>query len=186
MKTGLRQFLIYINDICASSSKLSFTLFADDTNIFNKNSNLNQLIETTNNQLKNLSLWFKANKLPLNVTKTNYMLFSNRKKISNENTNIKIDGNIIHRVKDCKFLGVIIDENLTWMNHMNLVTSKISKNIGVMRKLSYYLLTDAIKSLYYTLVYPYIHYGNIIWANNYPSKLSGIVLLQKRAVRIIA
>ena len=55
-----------------------------------------------------------------------------------------------------------------------------------MHKLSYYLYTDAIKCLYYTLVYPYIHYGNIVWANNYPSKLTRIVLLQKRAVRIIA
>ena len=100
--------------------------------------------------------------------------------------NVTIDESIITRVKDCKFLGVIIDENLTWMKHINVVTSKISKNIGVMHKLSYYLHTDAIKCLYYTLVYPYIHYGNIVWANNYPSKLTRIVLLQKRAVGIIA
>ena len=179
-------FLIYINDINAASCKLSFTLFADDTNIFNKNSNLQQLIRSTNEELSKLSLWFKANRLSLNITKANYMLFSNRKKILNQNMNVIIDESIITRVKDCKFLGVIIDENLTWMKHINLVTSKISKNIVVMHKLSYYLYTDAIKCLYYTLVYPYIHYGNIVWANNYPSKLSRIVLLQKRAVRIIA
>ena len=100
--------------------------------------------------------------------------------------NVIIDESIITRVKDCKFLGVIIDENLTWMKHINLVTSKISENIGVMHKLSYYLHTDVIKCFYYTLVYPYIHYGNIVWANNYPSKLTRIVVLQKRAVRIIA
>ena len=55
-----------------------------------------------------------------------------------------------------------------------------------MHKLSYYLYIDAIKCLYYTLVYPYVHYGNIVWVNNYPSKLTRIVLFQKRAVRIIA
>ena len=71
------------------------------------------------------------------------------------------------------------------MKHINLVTSQISKNIEVMHKLSYYFYTDAIKCLYYTFVYPYIHYGNIVWANNYPSKLTRI-MLQKRAVRIIA
>ena len=176
-------FLIYIYDINASSRKLSFTLFADDTNIFNKNSNLPQLIETTNEELSKLSLWFKANRLSLNITKTNYLLFSNRKKIWNQNMNLKMDGSMVNRLKDCKFLGVIIDENLTWMRDINLVhvTSKISKNIGVMHKLS-----DTIKSLYYTLVYPYIHYGNIVWANNYPSKLTRIILLQKRVVRIIA
>ena len=72
------------------------------------------------------------------------MLFSNRKKLLNQNMNVIIDESIITRVKDCKFLGVITDENLTWMKHINLVTSKISKNIGVMHKLSYYLYTDAI------------------------------------------
>ena len=68
-------FLIYINDINAASCKLSFTLFADDTNIFNKNSNLQQLIRSTNEELSKLSLWFKANRLSFNITKTNYMLF---------------------------------------------------------------------------------------------------------------
>ena len=63
-------FLIYINDINAASCKLSFTLFADDTNIFNKNSNLQQLIRSTNEELSKLSLWFKANRLSLNITKT--------------------------------------------------------------------------------------------------------------------
>ena len=59
--------LIYRNDINAASCKLSFTLFAEDTNIFNKNSNLQQLIRSTNEE----SLWFKANRLSLNITKTN-------------------------------------------------------------------------------------------------------------------
>ena len=63
--------LIYINDINAVPCKLSFTLFADDTNIFNKNSNLQQLIRSTNEELSKLSLWFKANRLSLNITKTN-------------------------------------------------------------------------------------------------------------------
>ena len=84
-------FLININDINAASCKLSFTLFADDTNIFNKNSNLQQLIRSTNEELSKLSLWFKANRLSLNITKTNYMLFSNRKKILNQNMNVIID-----------------------------------------------------------------------------------------------
>ena len=114
---------------------------------------LKSAIETTNEELSKLSLLFKANKLSLNITKTNDMFFSNRKKILNQNMNIKIDGIIVNRVKNCKFLGVIIDENLTWMRHTNLVTSKISKNIGVMHKLSYYLFTDAIKNpiLYFSI-----------------------------------
>ena len=114
-------FLIYINDINAASCKLSFTLFADDKNIFNKNLNIQQSIRSTNEELSKLSLWFKANRLSLNITKTNYMLFSNRKNILNQNMNVIIDESIITGVKDCKFLGIIIDENLTWIKHINLV-----------------------------------------------------------------
>ena len=99
-------FLIYINDISASSNVFSFTLFADgDTNIFHKNKSLSQLLTIANDELTKLSLWFKANKLSLNISKTTYMLFSNRKKIMNGTINLMIDENIIDRVRECKFLN---------------------------------------------------------------------------------
>ena len=104
----------------------------------------------------------------------------------NEAIDLKIDESIITRVRECKFLGTVIDENLTWKPHINLITSKISKNIGIMFKVGQFLTKEAMKTLYYTLVYPYFHYCNIIWANNYPSRLTRIEILQKRAVRIIA
>jgi len=72
-------FLIYIDDLSTSANVFSFTLFADDTNIFYKNKNLNQLLKIANDELAKLSLWFKANKLPLNISKTTYMLFSTEK-----------------------------------------------------------------------------------------------------------
>ena len=74
-------FLIYINDIIASSDVFSFTLFADDTNIFYKNTSLNHLLTIANDELSKLSSWFKANKLSLNISKTTFLLFSNRKEI---------------------------------------------------------------------------------------------------------
>ena len=179
-------FLIYINDITSSSKLFSFTLFADDTNIFNKNTSLNQLFTITNNELTKLSVWFKANKLSLNISRTNYMLFLNRKYIKSDAIDLKIDESIINRVSECKFLGTIIDENLTWKPHINLITNKISTNVGIMFKVGQFLSKVTIKTLYYSLVYKYIHYCNIIWANNFLTRLSRIVTLQKRAVRTIA
>ena len=179
-------FLIYINDISASSNVFSFTLFADDTDIFYKNKCLNQLLSIANSELTKLSLWFKANKLSLNISKTTYMLFSNRKNIMNDTINLMIDENVIDIVRECKFLGTVIDENLTWKPHISVITSKISKNIGIMFKVGQFLTKETTKTLYNTLVYPYIHYCNVIWANNYPTRLSRIVILQKRAVRAIA
>ena len=101
---------IHIDDISASSNVFSFTLFADDTNILYKTKSLNQLLTKANGELTKLSLWFKANKLSLNISKTTYMLFSNRKNM-NETINLMIDENIIDRVRECKFLGTVIDEN---------------------------------------------------------------------------
>lgn len=80
----------------------------------------------------------------------------------NETIHLMIEKNIIDRVKECKFLGTIIDENLTWKPHISLITNKISKNIGIMLKVGQFLTKGTTKALYYTLVYPYIHYCNVI------------------------
>ena len=104
----------------------------------------------------------------------------------NETIHFMIEENIIDRVRECKFLGTIGDENLTRKPHISLITNKISKNIGIMFKVGQFLTKETTKSLYYTLVYPYIHYCNVIWANNYPTRLSKIEILQERAVRAIA
>ena len=100
-------------------------------------------------------------------------------------TPIRLDVPLINtnqiRVRECKFLGTIIEENLTC-----LITNKISKNIGIMFKVGQFLTKETTKALYYTLVYPYIHYCNVIWASNYPTRLSRIEIPQKRAVRAIA
>ena len=80
----------------------------------------------------------------------------------NETTHLMIEENIIDRVRECKFLGTIIDENLTWKPHISLITNKISKNIGIMLKVGQFLTKETTKALYYTLVYPCIHYCNVI------------------------
>ena len=76
---GPRLFILYINDICNVSQILKFVLFADDTNILYSDANLNNLNIVGNIELDKLNTWFIINKLSLNVSKTNYILFGNRK-----------------------------------------------------------------------------------------------------------
>ena len=73
-------FLIYINDLFESSSKLTAVLFADDTNVFISNSNIENLFETMNKELRKVANWFKANKLSLNISETNCYLFNSTRK----------------------------------------------------------------------------------------------------------
>ena len=98
-------FIVYINDFYMSSTTLSFLLFADDSNIFFSHKDPEILLRTVNSQLREVADWIKANKLSLNLLKTNYMLFSNI--INNLPGNIVLDNTVIQKVSSTKFLGII-------------------------------------------------------------------------------
>ena len=125
-------FLIYINDLHHVSKELSFILFADDTNLFYSHKNERILNETLNLELKKLSIWFRANKLSLNVNKTKYMKFLStpRKRVCD--MNLFLDDYNIEKVNKIKFLGVIIDDKLNWSDDINYVADKIPKSVGIL------------------------------------------------------
>ena len=83
------------------------------------------------------------------------------------------------------FLGVIVDEDLSWESHIQFVCRKIAKNIGIMYKARLYLELNILRNLYYSFIYPYLSYGALIWGSNYKTKLKPIFILQKRALRAI-
>ena len=84
------------------------------------------------------------------------------------------------------FLGVILDENLTWKPHIANVSRKISKSIGIIYKARFCLPTTSLWTLYFCLVYPYLVYCISEWGSTYPSNLNRIFLLQKKVIRIIS
>jgi hypothetical protein len=160
-------------------------MFADDTNIFFSHKNITDLVAIVNQELAKVSTWLKINKLSLNVTKTHFILFHFRQCKLATPVSIKIDNVAINQVKTTKFLGVIINENLSWSDHIDVVTSKCNKNLGVIRKLSYILPREVLLSLYYTLIYPYINYCNIAWASQPTTRLDKLLRIQKKAMRLI-
>ena len=85
-----------------------------------------------------------------------------------------------------KFLGVIIDEKLTWIPHTDYLAKKISKSIGILMRLKGYLTSDSLVNMYYAFIYPYYHYCNEVWGNAYTTHVRRLYVLQKRAIRIIA
>ena len=116
-------FLLYINDLPLSSPSSHFIIFADDTNILFSHEDPVQLEKLINTELKEISNWFKLNKLSLNIDKTNFMIFKN--KYNNKPTpdfKIEIDNKHIEQVDTTKFLGILIDNNLTWKAHTSHIT----------------------------------------------------------------
>ena len=119
-------FLLYINDLPNSSSLLRFILFADDSNAFLSHSSYDQLIKLANRELILAADWFKANKLSLNISKTNFIVFRSSKKIiPTIETELSIDNIIIPKVETSKFLGVLIDQHLKWNSHINAISKKL-------------------------------------------------------------
>jgi hypothetical protein len=124
-------FLIYINDICNASDVLELILFADDTNIFFSHDDMPKLMNVVNSQMQNISEWLRANMLSLNEKKSNFMIFRPRQKRQTFDLSLMINGQKIDQVKETMFLGVILDEHLSWKSHISHIASKISKSIGI-------------------------------------------------------
>ena len=181
---GPKLFILYINDICNVSEIFKYVLFADDTNIFCSDNNLHNLMMTVNKELKKLCDWFAVNKLSLNLNKTNYMIFNKTKQAPT--VDISIQNFKIERVYVTKFLGVMIDEDLNWKNHISYVKTKVSKNVAVLYKARRYFNVNAMRMLYCSLVLPYLLYCLEVWGNNYKTNLISLYVLQKKAVRLIS
>ena len=111
-------FLIYVNDLAQVSNDLYTLMFADDTNMFITGANLMEVTNKLNVELEKVVYWLKINKLSLNVQKTHYMIFHPKGKKPIHDISVCLDNYIISKVTECKFLGVIIDNKLTWKNHV--------------------------------------------------------------------
>ena len=136
-------FIIYMNDIYCASDKFNSILFADDTHLLstlcsfdmsiNQNTDLSVLSKYINSELQKIHTWLAINKLSLNVKKTKYMIFHHkRRNIENMIPQLQIDNYKLERVREFNFLGLLVDENLTWDSHIQKVSNKVSRILGVM------------------------------------------------------
>ena len=177
-------FLIYINDLSNVSNKLFSILFADDTNVFITGRNVTDLAITLNSELQKLVQWLQCNKLSLNISKTHYMIFSKHDSNVN-NINITINSQSIQKVNSTQFLGITIDESLSWKQHITNTRQKISKSIGILCKCRKVLNRNTLLQLYHAFVSPYLSYGIELWGTAPQSLLYPLQTSQKRSIRII-
>ena len=177
-------FLLYINDMPNVCKQAKFLLFADDTVVIFENKNINRLQIDLDTELPDICEWLKANKLSLNTKKTVCQIYSNSR--TEIQLNVLLNNETIPAVEKVKYLGIIIDRNLNWGLHIHQLSSMISRNIGIMNRSKFYLDKSSLKLLYNALVLPYINYCCLVWGFTFPSYIHKLILLQKRAVRIIA
>jgi len=104
-----------------------------------------------NKELVKINTWLQLNKLSLNLTKTNFMLFKSSRNKINKEPKIKIKDNYIIQVNNTKFIGTIIDDQLKWKEHINFVANKISRFTGILCKARHFVTRLLLKSIYYAL-----------------------------------
>ena len=112
------------------------------------------------------------------------MVFASKKKKINS-LSIKIANQEISKVSSSRFLGVIIDDKLNWSIHINAAKRKASKGIGIICKARKFLKESTLITLYYSFIYPYLHYGILAWGLTYACHLDPLVKVQKLAARLI-
>ena len=155
-------FILFINEMYRFSNQMRFVHFADDTAVFASDSDINNVHATVNRKLVGVDNWLKENRLSLNVSKTSYIIISNQKNA----IDIRIRDSILTKVSTVKFLDVTLDENLTFNDSVKNVTTKISKSVGVMRRLHFQLPPDVMVKLYYSLVYSHLTYALLAWGRS--------------------
>lgn len=183
-------YLLYVNDI-ASACSSKILSFADDTTMFLSNRDLDTMYQKANVDINKLYYWFCANKLSLNANKTKYIVVSPvNRRVNLDNRILKIANTELSRIgNDCeetftKFLGLYIDDTLSWKHHIKFINNKITRAIFAISQVKHLLPKESLRILYFALVHPHITYGILAWGNS-GSALNKTMILQKRAIRII-
>ena len=181
-------------------------MFADDTACADSDSNLNTLVDRANTELKKIALWFRANKMMVNISKTKYIIFHNKGKsvdmddkeiVYDDNEPFGVDPHLVvpleryhnnHTNPDCrayKLLGIYLDETLSYNYHTNFLCNKLNRSLFCMRRAKNLLTPTALKTLYFAFIQSHLNYCPIILSSISQQNFNQIKLIQKKGIRII-
>ena len=179
-------FLIYINDMNTLFNQCVVRHFADDTNILFYNKKLKTIETVLNHELKKIVDWLRANKLSLNEIKTEFIIFRSPQKLLTTNISIKLNKFKLTPVHYVKYLGMYIDNTLSWKTHINNLSNKLARANGIISKLRHYVSFQSIKSVYYAIFYSHVIYGALVWQFTSAEYISKISNIQKKSVRLMS
>ena len=175
-------FILYINDLPEVSKLADYIFFADDANLIITGDDYKTVSEKANEVLQLIQNWVVQNGLRLNLNKTKYMVFTNKKKQSIE---ISLNEKLLEQSERERFLGVIIDSSLSWTLHISTLTTKISRNAGILYRLKGIVPDKTLKMLYNSFIQSHLNYCSSVWGLGSHNSISKLFVSQKKAVRAI-
>ena len=190
-------FLIYINDIyrCIEDINISdkgdrgnriiIPSFADDTHFTVAARTERELLLVLKKGMEQIEKWMRVNKLKLNHKKSQFVIYGRSVNYYPWIEKLELDGNAIERVRAVKFLGVIVDECLSFKDHINQIAARVARNLGIIRKLKRTFPRPVLRMLYFSLIHPYLIYCILAWSSTFVGHLSQIRVLQNKAVRVL-
>ncbi len=176
-------FSLYINDMHRTSDKLNFIHFADDTTIYRSGRDLKTLCDEVCQELCVVDDWLKANRLSLNIDKTNYMIITHNP-FDEHDVTIKIRDRPLTRVTSTKFLGITIDDRLSYGGHLSALCRQLSRTKGILYKLSSFIPPLIIANLYYALFHSRMVYGVSVWGGSGITNINRIRNVHESAIKI--
>lgn len=177
-------FLLYINDIVTVPDFGQILLFADDTVLIIKSNSVESAAQKANHDLEKIYNWLNVNKLKLNIGKTNYMIFD--KNVKNDvNYEVKIGQQIIERVEQIKYLGVLIDNRITMESQIDSIIKKASSKINFLYRLKKKLTFETKKIVYNSIILPHFDFCSTLYIGCKNEQMNTLQVLQNRAMRII-
>lgn len=183
-------FLCYVQGMPSALKEIrgagsQLILYADDSNLIMTAKNYQHLEKACEEQLKTIQNYFLDNRLLLNISKTNQILFSTVQSKNIPEISISVEDNKIEQLKIIKFLGINVDNNLSWDGHIEKIANKMSSGLYILRRMSLLCSLEPLKSIYFAHIHSHISYGLAIYGGTSKKNLDMILGFQKKALRIM-
>ena len=179
-------FLIYINDMHSALKKCIVHHFADDTNLLFSHKDPEVIRKTMNKELQLLYDWLCANRLSLNVNKTEFIIFRPPGMKLQNRVVLTLNNVKIHETRKIKYLGLLMDDRLSWKFHINELCKKLGRSVGMLYKIRHLCPKSVLRSLYFSLFHSHLSYGLPVWGNADQIYIEKLAILQKKAIRCIS
>ena len=182
-------FILYVNDLPQCFSRCQVNIYADDTAFYIEGDSTAEISEALQSEFNAVHLWLCANKLSLHVGKTASMLLCSRQKrrhLRDQAISLNVSNQPVSQSEGLKYLGVFIDQNMTFNTHIENVCSSLRKSLGIIRRAAPFVGRGTRITLYKTLMLPHFDYCSTIWGSGITrGGLEKLQRIQNSAMRIV-